>query len=235
MNPNEKIKQIIGDKNNYIVGFANLEGLITNKFGNYVYGIVIGRKLDDRIIDSIESGPTLEYYQHYKDVNRELSEMVHHISNELNKVSISTMIVEPTLSDDALDEYYYRTLRADFSHKMAGTRAGLGWIGKTDLFVSEKFGPRLRLATVLTNHPLDCSVAPIDESRCGECNLCVKKCPAKAATGKSWNIHIEREEFFDPFKCREMCLELCSERMNQRVSICGICVSVCPRGKAQKQ
>ena len=28
-------------------------------------------------------------------------------------------------------------LRYDISHKMVATRAGLGWIGKTDLFVSK--------------------------------------------------------------------------------------------------
>src|ERR1019366_2714391 len=34
-----------------------------------------------------------------------------------------------------------------FAHKTAATRAGLGWIGKTGLFVSPEAGTKLRLAT----------------------------------------------------------------------------------------
>jgi len=146
-------------------------------------------------------------------------------------MNISTIVIEPTLNDDQLDHRYYTTLRTNFSHKMAATRAGLGWIGKTALFVSKKFGPRLRLATILTDHPLKCTFPPIDESQCGTCSVCVKKCPAQAATGKPWNIHVDRDEFFNPFKCREKCLELSWQKMEQRISICGICVSICPLGK----
>jgi epoxyqueuosine reductase QueG len=146
-------------------------------------------------------------------------------------MNISTISIEPTFSDDELDDEYYKTLRADVSHKMVATRAGLGWIGKTDLFISKKFGPRLRLATILTDYPLDCVNVPIDESRCGKCTLCVDKCPAQAANGIPWNIHVAREEFYNPFKCREKCLELSWQNMKQHISICGICVSVCPLGK----
>ena len=39
----------------------------------------------------------------------------------------------------------------DISHKMVATRAGLGWIGKADLFISSRFGPRLRLVSILIN------------------------------------------------------------------------------------
>ena len=41
--------------------------------------------------------------------------------------------------------------RPPFPHKTAATRAGLGWIGKTALFVSPEFGPAVRLATVFTD------------------------------------------------------------------------------------
>jgi epoxyqueuosine reductase len=71
---------------------------------------------------------------------------------------------------------------------------------------------------------------PIDESECGKCNICVAKCPAKAASGRSWNISIQRSEFFDAFKCREMCNELARKKLNVDARICGICVAVCPVG-----
>jgi len=231
MRVEERIKEIIGKNEQFIMGFANLSGLLPENYESCNYAIVIGKKLDDGIIDSIEPGPTLEYYHHYKDTNHHLSTLIHKISNELKAGNISTIVIEPTVSDEELDDDYYKTLRMDFSHKMAATRAGLGWIGKTDLFISEKFGPRLRLATILTDYPLRCSDEPVNESLCGSCVLCVKRCPAQAANGKLWNIDVDRDEFYNPFKCREKCLELSGQNMKKHVSICGICVSVCPVGR----
>ena len=228
----ERVKQIIGNEEEYIIGFANLAGLVPEVFGNHHYGIVIGKKLDDRIIDSIESGPTLEYQQYYYQVNRDLSALSHKIANELKTMNISCVVIEPTVNDDELDDEYYRTLRVEFSHKMAATRAGLGWIGKTALFISKKFGPRLRLVTILIDHPFECPNSPIEESQCGKCQVCVEKCPAQAANGELWNIDLDRDEFYNAFKCREKCLELAWKNLKLRTSICGICVSVCPRGKA---
>jgi hypothetical protein len=44
---------------NYIYGFANLSGLLHKKFDGYFYGISIGRRLDDQIIDEIKDAPTI--------------------------------------------------------------------------------------------------------------------------------------------------------------------------------
>jgi epoxyqueuosine reductase QueG len=227
----ERIKQILGNDDEYITGFADLSNLLHKSYEDYNYAVVIGKKLDDSIIDSIESGPTIEYLNHYETINNILSTLIHKIANELNSNQISTIVIEPTVRDEELDDDYYQTLRVDFSHKMAATRAGLGWIGKTDLFISKKFGPRLRLATTLTNHPLSSSDKPIDESQCGNCKLCVERCPAQAANGKLWNINIDRDAFYNPFKCREKCRELSWKNMQRHATICGICVSVCPIGK----
>lgn len=70
---------------------------------------------------------------------------------------------------------------------------------------------------------------PYAESKCGSCNICVNKCPAKAANGLLWNINTERDEFYDAFKCREKCRELAMKNFNINESVCGICISVCPR------
>jgi epoxyqueuosine reductase QueG len=48
------------------------------------------------------------------------------------------------------------------SHKMVATRAGLGWIGKTDLFVSNKYGPRVRLASIRIDAPVSSINKPIN-------------------------------------------------------------------------
>ena len=193
------LKKHILPVENYIFGFADLTGLLQNKFIGFNYGISIGRKLDFRIVDQVMNGPTQEYYSHYRQINEELSLLTSRISEDLNKNDIETRNIDPTVSTSDLDSIYFDTLRTDLSHKMVATRAGLGWIGKTDLFISKEFGPRLRLVSILLKTPVESKSNPIDISRCGNCNICVDICPAKAANGKLWDITTDREEFFDPF------------------------------------
>jgi epoxyqueuosine reductase QueG len=111
---------------------------------------------------------------------------------------------------------------------MVATRAGLGWIGKTDLFISREFGPRLRLVSILLKTPVKPKLKPVDMSRCGNCSICVDICPAKAANGKLWDITVDREVFYDPWKCRNQCAEFGMNRLGLDVRICGICVAACP-------
>ncbi len=225
------IRKYAGDENNFITGYADLNGLLHENYTGYNYGIVIGRKMDYNIIDSISNGPNHEYYLLYNKINKELSVIVKQISDELNRQGIPGMPVYPTINEKEINNKYSGTLRCDFSHKMAATRAGLGWIGKTDLFISRKFGPRLRLATILVKEPLLSSAKQYNESKCGKCNICVDRCPAKAANGKLWNINVDRDEFYDAFKCREQCRILSGRNLNMDISLCGICITVCPVGK----
>jgi epoxyqueuosine reductase len=220
---------------NFIYGFADLSGLPDNKFQGFNWGISIGRKLDNSVVDKISDGPTKEYYLHYKQINEELATLTQRISDDLHKNNIESINIVPTVSTAELDTTYFETLRTDFSHKMVATRAGLGWIGKTDLFISKEAGPRLRLVSILLNTPVTAKTKPIDKSRCGSCNICVEICPSKAANGKLWDITVEREDFFDPWKCRNQCAEFGRSKLGMDARVCGICVSVCPIGKQKKE
>lgn len=225
-----EIINILPNSDEYVIGFADMGDLIKDHYP-YLYAIVIGKRLDDSIIDEIEDGPTMVYYELYKDTNDELNLITTQISRFLEQNGISCVQIKATTQESDIPEGYAKTLRMNFSHKMAATRAGLGWIGKTDLLVSEKFGPRIRLATVLTNHRFENLGIPITESRCGKCNICVEACPSQAASGKLWNIHVDRDEYYDAFKCRDMCRKLSQERLDKKISLCGICICVCPQGK----
>jgi len=212
----------------YVFGYADLTGLIGHEFGGFTYAISIGKKLDFRIVGSITEGPTMEYYSHYRKMNADLSALSLDIAGELNRKGIRTRLIDPSVTTEQLDTIYEKTLRTPFSHKMAATRAGLGWIGKTDLFISKRFGPRLRLVTILTDTPLRPGNRAINKSRCGNCNLCVDACPAGAANGKSWDVTVDRDEFFNAFLCRQQCAEFGRTRLQLDARVCGMCVSVCP-------
>ncbi|OFX86020.1 MAG: hypothetical protein A2W99_16560 [Bacteroidetes bacterium GWF2_33_16] len=226
------IQKYLNPKRDYIYGFADLKGLIDKKFDGFGYGISIGKKLDDAIVDELLDGPTLEYLEHYKQINKELADVSQEINAELSQNGVGSIVFPPTISLGSQEyEKYLDTLSYDISHKMVATRAGLGWIGKTDLLVSREFGPRLRLTTILIDKNPGIVSQPVNKSKCGNCTICVEKCPAQAANGIPWNVNVSRDDFFNAFKCREKCGELAKLKLNSNERICGLCVSVCPVGK----
>lgn len=113
------------------------------------------------------------------------------------------------------------------SHKTAATCAGLGWVGRNGLLINPDFGPRLSLATVLTDAPLDAD-SPITASKCGDCMLCVEHCPSTAITGGDWS----REE---PF-IKIVDFDRCRLHKSKRPGVagrpnCGLCINICPYGR----
>jgi epoxyqueuosine reductase len=228
---NSVLNKYLYDDQSYIFGFADLKGLLKDQYNAYGYGISIGKKLDDSIIDEIVSGPTIQYYNHYKAINDELFQVTSEIHSELNKLGINSLILPPTMSmESSASAKYKEHLTVDISHKMVATRAGLGWIGRTDLFVSHKFGPRIRLTSILIDSEPPYLKEPVVDNECGSCSLCAEYCPANAATGDGWSVKMQREDFFDAFKCRDMCKKQ-SGNINVNSLICGVCVSICPIGQ----
>lgn len=109
-----------------------------------------------------------------------------------------------------------------FPHKTAATQAGLGWIGKTALFVSTRFGAGVRLTSVFTDLPL-APGRPINESRCGPCTSCVTACPQDAGRDVLWQAGMPRDELYDEKACEAKTYE-----HPEWDGTCGVCQSVCP-------
>ncbi len=74
-------------------------------------------------------------------------------------------------------------LTADFSHRHAAVEAGLGEIGLNHCLLTPQYGPRIRLASIITNAPLEADLR-FQETLCSKeaCGLCVKNCPGEALT-----------------------------------------------------
>lgn len=225
----DEITGLLPNREGYLIGFADMGDLLRGALP-FRYAVVIGARLDDSIIDGIEDAPTLEYLNHYTEINDELNGLAGRISDWLTGRGVENRCIPATVDDRDLDDTFFKTLRYPFSHKMAATRAGIGWIGKTALLVSKRFGPRVRMATVLTNCAFERVGTPITESRCDDCVICVERCPAQAANGILWSPGVDRDEFFDAGRCWKTCRERSLEYIQREVSICGMCVSVCPIG-----
>ncbi|ADL53020.1 4Fe-4S double cluster binding domain-containing protein [Clostridium cellulovorans] len=120
------------------------------------------------------------------------------------------------------------TLLAPFSFKFASVNAGLGWIGKNGVLITEMYGPRVRLSAILINSDLPIG-NPITKSKCPpECNVCIDACPHKALTGHPWNIATKRETLIDYKLCNKK-RSLYIKTHNRKHS-CGLCLLSCPIG-----
>jgi len=204
-----------------IVRFGNLNDLLPDELNQFHVGISIAIRLSNVIIDEIKEGPTFTYAYHYRVTNQLLDSIALKTSNLLQSWSYEALPIPASQTVDL------EKLEGLFPHKTVATRAGLGWIGKNALLITPEYGPRVRLASVLTDAPPEVS-QPVSESRCGECSLCVKACPAKALTGKTWQEETKREDLVDVGLCREVTQR---NKIKFGERICGICVSVCPFGK----
>ena len=119
-------------------------------------------------------------------------------------------------------------LLAPFSFKYAATRAGIGWIGRNDVVITERYGPRVRLSAVLINAPFD-GGEPVTESRCPDlCRSCVDACPCKALNGTTWNASLHRSDIIDYHRCNRM--RSAAIPKLGRKNACGLCLVSCPFG-----
>ena len=97
------------------------------------------------------------------------------------------------------------------SHKTVALNAGLGFIGKNNLLVTDQYGCAVLFGKTLTSAPFaTMSKAPI-EPQCGECNICVDVCQSKALYGTIWNVSTKRDEMIIRKRCNlcQKCMLWC--------------------------
>jgi len=202
--------------------FRPYGGLDTSML-NYPLGVSIGVRLSDSIVDHITvEDPTPEYAHHYKAVNALLDDIALRITNRIQAEGYAALpipasqVTRPNLHQGAI------------SHKAVAALAGLGWIGKSQLLVNSELGSRLRLASILTTIPLKPG-NPV-ENKCEGCDICVRACPTHAIKpAETIKERWVREEVFDPDACHQRLVKF-RDDPRYGVSICGICVKVCPIG-----
>ena len=217
-----QIKETLVDKGASLVGFADLTEIPADVRNSMRFAISIAVALDASIIADITEGPTQEYYSEYKRANALLSDLGKYTANIIKNHGHRAITQEPT--NVGIDP---ETQSTPLPHKTVATRAGLGWIGKCALLVTEEYGAAVRLTTVLTDAELESSV-PVDDSLCGDCMVCVSSCPGDAPSGGNWNVNVYRDSFFNSFACARAARETANARIGIDDTVCGICISVCP-------
>jgi epoxyqueuosine reductase len=200
-----------------LVGFADLEGI-----AELPRGVVIAIRYAPEVLADPENMPNAAFAQEYARIGPQCRELSKQIAVYLEARGYKASAILANRREGAPD-----VLAAPFAHKTAGTRAGLGWVGRCALLVTYELGPGVRLGSVLTDAPLVVG-EPVAESECGECTACVDACPGGALTGEAWYAGRPREEFFDAEACRRTCRER-ARTMGVEGGGCAVCMSVCPR------
>ena len=219
------------------VGIADLAGardFILSQGGPeiaaYPTGVTMGISLLDTLVELLpdreRNGGGILYRHHaYDVVNAALDLMALRVANVLQGAGYRAFPVAASRrTDDA-------RICGPFSQKLAAHLAGLGWIGRNCLLITPDHGPRVRWVTVLTDAPLAPTGTPM-ESRCGECQACVDACPVQAFTGRLFDKDEPREARFDASACDRF---FKAEERRTGVSVCGMCLWVCPYGRIKKE
>ena len=200
---------------------------------NFKYAVSVAIALPSYAIEMITvDDPGMLYAHAYRTANLALDSITLKVAGKISGKGYRALAIPASMRVDQ------KRHLGHVSHKPFAWAAGLGWIGKNGLLINPTYGSRIRLATVLTDMPLKPG-KPIDNG-CGECRLCVLTCPSKALRYSRFEVRPgSREEIFDADKCYERLVknkELLAQKhhmVEHAVTICGICIKVCPFGKAR--
>lgn len=104
-------------------------------------------------------------------------------------------------------------------HKTIAVLAGMGWIGKNNLLITNELGCAISMCAVLTNAPVITETYSEAPSKCGTCTICREVCPTGAIKGKNWDKNSPRDERIDVYTC----------------TTCLKCLVHCPRTQSYSQ
>jgi len=98
---------------------------------------------------------------YHRILKRKLEYLAHHISEKVDNFKYRIMVDTGPLVDREI-----------------AYRAGLGWYGKNCNIITTSYGSAILLGEMLTN--LELEPDKVLERDCGECNMCLEKCPTGA-------------------------------------------------------
>ena len=213
----EKLKEYALDLSFSLFGVADVTE-IKHEFNvpkvsveKFSFGISLGKRLLNAVIEEIEDRPTALYFHHYRQLNFFLDRGAFLLASKVQDLGFQALPIPASQITD------WKKQRSHVSHKKVGYLAGLGWIGRNNLLVNPNLGSRHRLVTILTDMPL--LADQFLDRDCGSCRACISVCPAKA-------IH-ENVADFDHWECYDKLKDFRKSGIVGQY-ICGVCIKACP-------
>lgn len=224
----EEVKSYAKSLGADLVGIADLamvKGIETIPAGlleKFTHAVVIAFQVSPVVFAHIDNEPTPLYAQQYSAINQLLDQINLRLQSKILSSGYQALALPASQTVDR------ERHMGHISSKALAVAAGLGWQGKSLLLVTPQYGPRIRIACLLTDAPLiaDDTLA----NRCGNCLKCKEACPAQAINGLAWQgTQRIREDAIDLARCVGWVTEM-AKKPGIGSNICGICIKACPWG-----
>ncbi len=214
----EQLKELAYALGAWEIGFSHV--VPPDEYRELDNAVTVVVKLSSSVIEAISDQPTYSYFHHYRTVNALIDQITLRLGMYLEKAGARYVCVPASQS-------HGRAYEGLFSHKKAAVLSGLGSIGKNALFLSSRYGARVRLGTVLTDMDLSAGYPEtLKDSPCQDCMACVKACPAMAIFGENFDPNLPGKKLVDAASCSEFMKK--KFQLIGRGSVCGICIRKCP-------
>ncbi len=212
----KNIRDIFSEHPEVIYGFTDIAySEYANAYKSaLVFAVPYGEQL------TIETYSEEKFEKGIQDAKNKVEEIILELQNLLDKYKIKYDIPPVAQSNE-------EDLKAPFSFKFAAVNAGIGWIGKNDVVITLKYGPRVRLSAVLIDEQFVYGNKILNSNCPPNCKKCVDACPHKALHNVQWNIGSLRSDIIDYKLCNE---KRSLYRIHGRKNACGLCMAACPFG-----
>jgi len=200
----EKLRTITGKKFEFLMNEGSM--------------ISIGIVYRDPIIDYIDSECDGEVDYHlwnkyaleYHRLNQILNQMSKEIAERFDGIPLAATIGGVDDKVDHVKDYFGMVI----SHRVVAENAGVGWRGKNQLTIHDKYSCGIRFASTIV--PFTLNWGKKTDSKCGECTACEDVCG-----------FIKYRDILPDYRenCRRYILFLKSKGIQK--DICGKCIKAC--------
>ncbi len=212
-----KIEKLFEAAQDMIFGFTDIS---YSDFGKeYKSGLIFAVPYTQQL--SLENYRENTFHEGILGAKDRLETKVEEIEQVLKEDGVRYYVPQVAQKDDG-------RFRAEFSFKDAAASAGLGWFGKNDVIITEKYGPRVRLSAILIDHDFAYGKA-YEKCMCPHgCEKCIGACPAHALKNVRWKKGMVRDDIIDISRCNRVRSAFLGKL--GRWGACALCLAACPYG-----
>lgn len=194
-----EIKNALYKNNVDIVRFVDISSLDKNQTQGFTKAIVFCLALSPKFILAMRDNTKIEHNE-FADKEHETDRLADWLAEYIQQKGYQAYS-QSEKNHLQNGNYNKKAKSSRLPHKTIGRLAGLGYIGKNNLLITEEYGCGFSMCTVLTDAPIITENHFLVSSKCGNCDICKTICPKSAIYGNKWSESGGRNATIDVFRC----------------------------------